>query len=328
VKAYVTGGTGFIGAHLVRALKARGHEVRCLVRPGSRRDNLSGLDVELQPGDLLDRESLRTGMQGCEVVYHCAADYRLYGDRGAIIRHNVDGTRNVLSVAEAARVRRIVYTSSVGALGTREDGNPADETTPVGLDDMVGGYKISKFLAEREVEAWCARGLPVITVNPSTPIGEFDLKPTPTGQVVIDFLAQRMRAYVETGLNLVDVRDVAVGHILAAERGVPGEKYILGNENRTLKELFDLLAKISGIPSPRVKLPHWLPLAVAALEAPIARVFARRPRVPLDGARMARKTMFFDSSKAVRELGFPQSPIEPALARAVAWFRSHGYVTA
>ena len=328
MQTFVTGGTGFVGAHLVRALLDQGHDVRCLVRPDSRLDNLQGLPAERVVGDLRDADGLQRAIAGCQVVYHCAASYRLFGDAAEIYAHNVEGTHNVLRAAAQANVQRVVYTSSVGALGTTGDGRAADETTPVSLTDMVGHYKRSKFLAEREAEGWVGRGLPVVIVNPSTPIGEMDAKPTPTGQVLIDFLCRRMRAYVETGLNLIDVKDVAVGQILAASRGVPGERYILGNENLTLKQLFDRLSRVSGIASPRLKLPHWVPLVVAHLEAPLARRRGRPPRVPLEGVRMSRHKMFFDASKAVRELGLPQSPIDHALARAVDWYRSRGYVQA
>ncbi len=324
----VTGATGFVGAHLVRALLARAVQVRCLVRATSRCDNLEGLAVERVTGDLCDGAAVAAAVRGCQVVYHCAAEYRLSGEAGDIHRHNVDGTRNVLRAAAEAQVRRVVHTSTVGTLGIERDGGVATEATPVCLDDMVGPYKRSKFLAEREAEAWARRGLPVVIVNPSTPIGDLDIKPTPTGQIVVNFLRRRMPAYVETGLNFVDVRDVAVGHILAAERGAPGEKYILGHQNLTLKEMLDRLARISGIAAPRIRLPHWVPLTLAHVEAPIARRLGRPPRVPLEGVRMSARRMFFDASKAVRELGLPQSPIEPALERAVSWFRSRGYAPA
>jgi dihydroflavonol-4-reductase len=326
--AFVTGATGFVGAHLVRALLARGEGVRCLVRADSRRDNLAELPVEIAVGDLMDQAGLERAMRGCALVFHCAADYRLSGEASTLYRHNVDGTRNLLRAAAEVGVGRVVHTSSVGTLASTSDGVPSDETSPVDLGEMVGHYKRSKFLAEREAEGWAAQGLPVVIVNPSTPVGELDLKPTPTGKVLVDFLNRRMRAYVETGLNFIDVRDVAVGHVLAAERGRPGEKYILGRENLTLQRLFELLSVVAGIPAPRLKLPHWVPLAVAALEAPLARGLGRPPRVPLEGVRMARRKMFFDAGKAVRELGLPQSPIEPALERAVAWFRARGYVRA
>jgi dihydroflavonol-4-reductase len=228
--------------------------------------------------------------------------------------------------AARAGVEKIVYTSSVATMGLEPDGQAADERTPVSLRDMIGDYKRSKFLAESETLRLAARtGLPVVIVNPSTPAGPRDIKPTPTGRVILDAARGRMPAYVDTGLNLVDVRDVAQGHLLAAEKGRTGERYVLGNRNMTLKEIFDALAEITGIPSPRVKLPHWIPIAVAAVDTGIARLLRREPRVPLESARMARHRMWFDSGKAVRDLGFPQSPVEGALARAVAWFRENGY---
>jgi dihydroflavonol-4-reductase len=322
----VTGGTGFVGAHVVRALLDRGRAVRCLVRAGSRRSNLEGLPVEFAAGDVLDRESLRCAVRGVDTVYHCAADYRLYArDPRAIYETNVTGTDNVLRSARDAGVERIVYTSSVGALGLTSDGSPADETTPSPSEAMIGHYKRSKHEAERVAEKWAADGLPVIIVNPSTPVGELDVKPTPTGQMIVDFLNRRMPAYVDTGLNLVDVRDVAQGHILAAQRGKAGEKYILGNRNMTLKEILDTLSRLTGIRSPKVRLPHWIPLAVAAVQTSGARLTGGVPRVPLEGVRMSRHRMFFDASKAVRELALPQTPVEEALERAVGWFRERGY---
>jgi dihydroflavonol-4-reductase len=325
----VTGGTGFVGAHVVRALLAAGRPVRCLVRPGSRRTNLEGLPVDLVEGDLSDPASLERAMRGVSTLFHVAADYRLWTkDPGELSRTNVGGTENVLSAASEAGVGRIVYTSSVGALGLTADGSPADERTPVAREDVVGHYKKSKFDAERVAEAWAARGLPVVLVNPSTPVGELDVKPTPTGQLVVDFLNRRMPAYVDTGLNLVDVRDVAAGHLLAAEKGRSGKKYILGNRNLTLKEILDMLAAITGLPAPTLRLPHAIPLAVAAVDTFAAGLLGRPPRVSLESVRMSRHRMYFDASKAVRELGFPQSPVEDALARAVAWFRGNGYVRA
>jgi dihydroflavonol-4-reductase len=323
----VTGGTGFVGAHVVRALVARGRSVRCLVRPGSRRDNLQGLPVEIASGDLGDLPSLQNALRDVDALFHCAADYRLYArDPPEIYAANVGGTENILQAAFEAGVARVVYTSSVGALGREPDGSPANETTPVSRDQMTGHYKKSKFDAERVAESWAKRGLPVVIVNPSTPVGELDIKPTPTGQMIVDFLNGRMPAYVETGLNLVDARDVAEGHILAAERGRLGEKYILGNRNMTLKEILDVLSRQTGLPSPRLRVPHWIPMAAAAIDTAAARLTGRVPKIPLEGVRMSRYRMFFDSSRAVRELGFPQSPVEAALGRAVVWFRDHGYV--
>jgi dihydroflavonol-4-reductase len=323
----VTGGTGFVGAHVVRALLARGRAVRCLVRPESRRDNLEGLPIEVVLGDLTNPASLARVLSGVSTLYHCAADYRLYAkDPPELYAANVGGTENVLRAASEAGVERVVYTSSVGALGRKADGTPADETTPASRAQMTGDYKKSKYDAERVAEAWAGRGLPVVIVNPSTPVGELDVKPTPTGQMIVDFLNRRMPAYVDTGLNLVDARDVGEGHVLAAERGRVGEKYILGNRNMTLKEILDTLSRLTGIPSPGRRMPHWLPLAAAALDTAAARITGRVPRIPLEGVRMSRYRMFFDSSKAVRELGLPQTPVEESLRRAVAWFREHGHV--
>jgi len=323
----VTGGTGFIGAHVVRALLRRGRSVRCLARAFSRRRNLEGLDIEVVTGDVTDPPSLSRALAGIETVYHCAADYRLYAaDPRALYASNVAGTENVLRAASDSGVRRVVHTSSVGALGLAADGAAADETTPVAAASMIGHYKRSKFEAERVAEKWAAKGLPVVIVNPSTPVGELDIKPTPTGKMIVDFLNRRMPAYVDTGLNLVDARDVAQGHILAAERGRTGEKYILGNRNMTLKEILDALSGLTGLPSPGLRLPHWVPLAAAAADTLAARMTGCVPRVPLEGVRMSRHKMFFDSGKAVRELELPQSPVEDALARAVAWFRENGYV--
>ena len=323
----VTGGTGFVGAHVVRALLARGAAVRCLVRPGSNRSNLEGLAVDLVEGDLRDRCSLDRALRGVETLYHVAADYRLWTkDPGELYRANAGGTENVLAAAAGAGVGRVVYTSSVGALGLTKDGSPADETTPVARDEVVGHYKKSKYDAERVAEAWAARGLPVVIVNPSTPVGELDVKPTPTGQLVVDFLNRRLPAYVDTGLNLVDVRDVAAGHLLAAEKGRPGEKYILGHRNLTLKEILEALSRLTGLPAPAVRLPHAVPLAVAAVDTFVSGLLGRPPRISLESVRMSRHRMFFDAAKAVRELGLPQSPVDAALGRAVAWFRENGYV--
>jgi dihydroflavonol-4-reductase len=345
VKALVTGATGFVGAHLARALLGRGTAVRCLVRPAAgtgetggaaragrqsprrRVDLLAGLPVEIAPGDLRDPASLRDAVAGCDVVYHCAADYRLFAeDPSEMHAANVTGTDSLLAACAAAGVGRVVHTSSVGALGLNAAGTPADESTPAALEAMIGPYKRSKYQAERVAERWAERGLPVVIVNPSTPVGEGDVKPTPTGQMVLDFLRRRFPAYVDTGLNLIDVRDVAAGHLLAADKGRPGERYILGHRDMTLKEILDALARLTGLPSPRLRVPHWLPLAAAYLATAAARATGGQPRVTPDAVRMSRHRMFFDSGKAVRELGLPQSPIEPALARAVAWFTDHGYV--
>jgi dihydroflavonol-4-reductase len=325
----VTGGTGFIGSHLVRALLARGEQVRCLARRGSRRDNLEGLEVEIAIGDLCDPSTLRPAVAGCDAVYHCAADYRLYArDPDEIYAVNVEGTRCILRAAADAGVRRIVYTSSVGALGLEPDGKPASEATPVTLERMIGHYKRSKFLGERVAEEIAREGAPVVIVNPSTPVGELDIKPTPTGRMIVDFLNGRMPAYVDTGLNLIDVRDVAHGHLLAAERGKPGERYILGNVNLSLREILGVLGRLTGLPAPWLRVPHWLPAIYASASTSFARARGVEPRVSIESVRMSRYRMYFDAAKAVRELGLPQTPIENALDRAVAWFRAKGYAPA
>jgi dihydroflavonol-4-reductase len=325
----VTGGTGFVGAHVVRALLERGRGVRCLVRRESRRDNLAGLNVEIVAGDVTDRASVVAALAGVETLYHCAADYRLWArDPEEIARINVGGTDNVLGAAADKGVPKVVYTSSVGALGLTRDGTPADETTPVSRDEVVGRYKKSKYDAERVAESWARKGLPVVIVNPSTPVGELDIKPTPTGQMIVDFLNGRLPAYVDTGLNLIDVRDVARGHLLAAERGRIGQKYILGNRNMTLKEILEMLALLTGRKATRLRLPHAVPLAVAAVATAVAGVTGRPPRVSLESVRMSMHRMFFDARKAVSELGLPQTPVDAALGRAVAWFREKGYVAA
>lgn len=312
---------------MLRALLDSGVAVRCLVRDTSPRRNLEGSMAEVVEGDLRDADSLRRAVKGCDRVFHCAADYRFYApDPRELYDSNVEGTRNVMQAAFEEGVRRVVYTSSVGALGLNRDGSPADESTPVTLDDMVGHYKRSKFLAERAAEQWAAKGLPVVIVNPSAPVGDGDLKPTATGKMILDFLNRKVPAFVDTGLNLVDVRDVALGHLLAAEKGRVGEKYILGNRDMTLEEIFQTLSRITGLPAPRVRLPHWVPLTVAAVETGVSRVLRREPSVPLEAVRLSRYRMFFDPSKAVRELGLPQTPIEEPLQRAVEWYRDNGYV--
>ena len=328
MKVLVTGGTGFVGSHLVRALLKRGAEVRCLARKSRRLDNLNALPVEIVYGDLRDADSLKAALAGCQTLYHCAADYRLWAkDPQELYASNIEGTRNIMQAAFEARLERVVYTSTVGALGLHDDGTPADEATPVSVDDMIGDYKRSKFLAEREVDSWVERGLPVVIVNPSTPVGELDIKPTPTGKIIVDFLRGKMFGFVDTGMNLIDVRDCAEGHILAAERGTIGEKYILGNQNLTLKEIFDLLAEITGMPSPKVRVPNWVAESYARIENFWSiQVAGREPFAPLESVKMSRHKMWFDSAKAVRELGLAQNPVKEALSRAVQWFRENGYV--
>lgn len=327
-KALVTGSTGFLGSHLVRRLLERGAEVRCLARPTSRLDNLRGLPVEIARGDLRDLSSLRQAMRGCRVVYHCAADYRLWcKDPVDMYASNVEGTNNCMQAASDEGVERVVYTSTVGCLGLNPGGKPADEDTPVTIDDMIGDYKRSKFFAEENVRGWAARGLPVVIVNPSTPVGDMDIKPTPTGKIIVDFLRGKMFGFVDTGMNLIDVRDCAEGHVLAAEKGRVGEQYILGAHNLTLKQVFDSLASITEIASPKTKIPHWVAEVYARLENLWSiNLAGREPEVPLESVKLARHKMWFDSSKAVRELGLSQSSIDGALLRAVKWFEEHGYV--
>jgi dihydroflavonol-4-reductase len=326
MKALVTGATGFVGANLVRELVKDGVAVRVLVRPSSPRTALAGLDIEEVPGDLGDRDSLRRSLTGCRVLYHVAARYTLAStDAAATYRANVEGTRNILEVALELGIERAVYTSTVGALGILKDGRPGTEDTPVTLRDMVGPYKRSKFLAEREAERIASLGLPLVIVNPSAPVGAWDVKPTPTGRMIVDYLKGQMFGYLRTGLNLVHVRDVARGHILAAEKGRVGEKYILGHRNCTLKEIFHMLERISGIPAPRVRIPYPVALLAACGSELAGRWRRREPQIPVAAVRMARKMMFFDPAKAIRHLGLPQTPVEEALGEAVEWFRAHGY---
>ncbi|HSE06478.1 MAG TPA: hopanoid-associated sugar epimerase [Methylomirabilota bacterium] len=322
----VTGGTGFVGANLVRELLADGHSVRVLARSGGDRRALEGCPVDIVEGDLLDVASLRTAVVGARHVYHTAADYRLWApDLRVLYRANVDGTRHLLAAAAEAGAERIVYTSTVGAVGIPEDGAPGDETTPVSLSDMVGAYKTSKFLAERVADEWAARGAPVVIVNPSAPIGPWDVRPTPTGQMIVDFLNGKMIGSVETGLNVVHVRDVARGHILAAQKGRVGERYILGHRNLSLLEIFRMLSALSGVPAPRFRVPYAVAWMAAAAMEGLSRLTRRPPAVPLTAVRMARKRMFFSADKAIRELGLPQTPAETALKDAIDWFIARGY---
>ena len=324
--AFITGATGFIGHHVAAALIRSGWRLRALCRsPSAQSFDLPG--VEWHTGDIRNPGQLMSAISGAEAVFHVAADYRLWAPNPReIYETNVTGTVNVLQAALVTGVSRVVHTSSVGALGLASDGTPADENTPVCLDDMVGHYKRSKFLAEREAEKFLDKGLPIVFVHPSTPVGPGDHKPTPTGKIIVDFLNGRMPAYLDTGLNLVDVRDVAEGHRLAFERGKIGGKYILGNRNLTLAEIFEILEAISNVPAPRVKLPYSPILWLARILHLLSFVTRRPPLVPLEGVKMAAKRMFFDPSKAIRELGLPQTPVETALRDAVAWFRQNGYV--
>ncbi|HET7607377.1 MAG TPA: hopanoid-associated sugar epimerase [Gammaproteobacteria bacterium] len=325
--ALVTGANGFLGSAVVRALLADGSAVRALVRAGSDRRNLDELDVEVVPGDLTDRDSLRRAAAGCDSVFHVAADYRLWvADPKPMYRANVDGSVNVLEAAAAAGATRMVYTSSVAVLGINKDRTPADEDTPVTVDDMVGHYKRSKFLAEQAVRARAAElEFPVVTVNPSTPIGPRDVKPTPTGRILLDAAAGRMPAFVDTGLNLVHVDDVAAGHLAALKRGSPGERYILGGDDFTLQQILELVAEHVGRRASTIRLPHWsvYPLAVGA-EA-VAMLTKREPRVTLDGVRMSKKHMYFSSGKAQRALGYRWRDPRLGLVAAVDWFKANGY---
>ena len=322
----VTGATGFVGANVARLLVTDGYRVRVLARPASSLQALRGCRVDIFRGDILDPHALAPAVRGCSMVFHAAADYRLWAkDPQEIYRSNVDGTRCVLEACERADVGRVVYTSSVGTLGLPKDGSPGTEATPVALEDMIGDYKRSKFLAERVVEEFAARGLPVVTVNPSNPIGPWEVKPTPTGRMVLDYLQRRMFATLDTGLNLVHVSDVARGHLLAARLGRIGEKYILGAENLSLSEIFRVLEGITGIRAPRIRMPYGLVYLVALASEGLAHATGRPPRVPLTGVRMARKHMYFSADKAVRELGYFQRPAEQALRDAVDWFVDYGY---
>ena len=326
MKAFVTGATGFIGASIVRELLKDGCEVRVLARPGSDRRNLAGLDIEIREGDLSDREALIAALSGCQTLFHAAADYRLWTrSPQAMYDVNVKGTENILAAALAAGLERVVYTSSVGTLGNPGDGTPGTETTPVDFSQMVGDYKKSKFLAERAAESYLEKGLPLVIVNPSTPVGPMDIKPTPTGKIIVDFLNGKMPAYLDTGLNLMDVEACARGHILAAKNGRVGEKYILGNQNLTLAGIFAMLSGITGLKAPRVRLPYYPILLAAYANQALSALTGREPLIPLAGVQMAAKFMYFDPAKAVAELGLPLTPVKGSLERAVDWFRSHGY---
>jgi len=325
--AFLTGATGFLGSHVARALADQGANLRLLVRPTSNLKNLEGLPAETATGDLRDPSSLDKAMSGCEVVFHVAADYRLWvRDPNEMYRSNVEGTRAILEAARKNSIRCVVYTSSVATMGFTGNGRPADEDSPVSLADMIGHYKRSKFMAEQIALEAGRSGLHVVTVNPTTPIGEQDAKPTPTGRIVVDFLKRKFPAYVETGLNLVDVRECARGHIAALEKGRSGERYILGGENLTLKQILDKLGAISGLPSPTVKLPYFVAYVAGAVDETITgRLLGREPRATVEAVRMGKKQMWASSSKAQRELGWKTHPADDALGRAVDWFRANGY---
>lgn len=325
----VTGATGFVGSAVLRRLIERGQSVRALVRPSSDRRNLEGLDVELVEGDLLNPETLKPALQGCKGLFHVAADYRLWApDPGPMFKANVEGTRTLMLAAGESGVERLVYTSSVAVLGSLPGEGAADEDTPVQFSDMIGPYKQSKFLAEAEVrELIKSEGLPVVIVNPSTPIGPRDIKPTPTGRMIVEAASGRMPAYVDTGLNVVHVDDVADGHLAAFDKGRVGERYILGGENMPLKEILGLIAGITGGKPPLFKIPHNAIMPFAWVAETWARLTGGgEPFATIDGIKMAKKKMFFSHQKAAKELGYAPRPAEQALSDAVEWFRDNGYL--
>jgi dihydroflavonol-4-reductase len=333
MNCFVTGASGFIGANLVHELLARQHRVKALVRPGSDLRGRAGVAVEYVTGDLSDRQLLRRAMDGCDWCFHVAASYQLWmRDYAPMYVANVAGTRNVLEAAGKAGCRRIVYTSTVGCIGLPKNENgqwiPTDETAPVSEAQMTNPYKRSKWEAEQIAIELARKNLPIVIVNPSAPVGPRDVKPTPTGQIIVDFLNRKLPAYLDTGLNWVHVRDVAAGHILAAERGRLGERYILGNAqgNWTLQQTLAALEEITGISAPQLKIPHWVALAAAHVSESIACITGHPPKAPLAGVRMAKYKMWFNPQKAIHELGLPQTPVKQAFADAVKWFRENGYV--
>jgi len=329
VKTFITGASGFVGSAVLRRLIEEGHTVVALVRPSSDRSNLAGLAVETVAGDLTDRDSFAAALVGCDYLFHVAADYRLWVPKpNEMYETNVTGTRNLMLAAAQAGVERIVYTSSVATLGLNSDGAPADESTPVTLADMIGHYKRSKFLAEAEVKRLVEeQNLPVVIVNPSTPVGPRDIRPTPSGRVIIDAASGRIPAYVDTGLNLVNVDDVAVGHLLALNHGTIGNRYILGAQNMTLKDFLTEVAIMAGQSPPKVRLPQGLILPVAYFAEGWARLFGRaEPLITVDGVKLSKKKMFFSSERAERELGFRPGPVKEALRDALNWFRQNDYL--
>jgi len=330
MKTLVTGSTGFLGSAVVRELLSDCREIKVLVRRGTDTANIDGLDVEIVYGDLRDSDSLLSALTGCDVLYHTAAYYSLWDrDKRLIYDINVEGTRKILRAAQDKNLKRIVYTSTVGCIGLNDDTSPADEDTPFNPNTLSNDYKKSKYQAEQLVLELACSGLPVVIVNPSTPVGPRDIKPTPTGKIILDFLNRDMPAYMDTGLNLIDVADCARGHILAEQKGVSGERYILGNRNMSLFEILVTLEKITGLKAPRVKIPYWVALSAGwVCEAVSNHITEKPPAVPLAGVRMAKYFMYFDASKAVKKLGLPQSPVEKALKEAVSWFQGHDYVSA
>ncbi len=329
MKTLVTGATGFLGSAIVRELLKDGRKVRVLVRKGTPTENIDGLDLEITYGDLRDKASLKKALTDCDVLYHTAAYYSLWDKNKRLIYDiNVEGTRNILQAALDLGLTKTVYTSTVGCIGLLENGNPADENTPFNPATLSNDYKRSKYQAEQVANSFSQNGLPLVIVNPSTPIGARDIKPTPTGKIVLDFLNRKMPAYLDTGLNLIAVDDCARGHLLAEEKGVPGERYILGNRNMSLKEILLTLEKITGLKAPTVKMPYWVAFTAGWVsEALSDYLTGKPPAVPLAGVRMAKYFMYFDSSKAIRELGLPQNSIETALAEAVQWYQDRSRVS-
>jgi dihydroflavonol-4-reductase len=330
VRVFITGATGFVGAHVARKYAAAGAVLRLLRRKSSRLDGLAGLDAETVVGDLRHPASLRSALEGCDALVHVAADYRLWvRDPKEMYAANVDGTRELLKMAREAGVPRVVYTSSVATMGFKSDGTIVNEDTPVSLDDMIGHYKRSKFLGEQEAIKAARAGQHVMILNPTTPIGPGDAKPTPTGRIIVDFLNKKFPAYVDTGLNLVDVGEVARMHVVALDRGTPGERYILGGENLTLKQILDRMSAITGLPSPTMKVPHAVAMGFAFFDETITgKLRGKEPRATVEAVRMGKKMMFASSAKAERDLGFKVMPIYSALRAAIDWFVEHGYAPA
>ena len=326
-KILVTGAAGFLGSHLTRQLVARGADVRVLLRSSSNNRAIADLPLEYMTGDLRDVASLDRTMAGVQRVFHVAADYRLWSKRSQdIYDSNVGGTKNLLDAAKRAAVEQFVYTSTVATIAVDRPEHP-NEYTDARLEEMVGHYKRSKWLAEKEVLQAAQHGFPAIVAMPTTPVGPWDWKPTPTGKIVLDFLNGKMPGYVETGLNFVGVEECAAGHILVAEKGITGERYLLGGENLTLKAMLDMLAEMTGLPAPTMKIPHGVALGVAYAETAFSRLIGREPQIPVEGVKIAQHMMFVDASRAVRELGFQAGPVSAALERAVRWYEANGYIT-
>jgi dihydroflavonol-4-reductase len=324
----VTGAAGFLGSHVTRQLVARGENVRVLMRPSSSNRAISDLSLEYVTGDLRDAASLERAMNGVQRVFHVAADYRLWAKNPQdIYDSNVGGTKNLLAAAKTAGVEQLIYTSTVATIAVDRPELP-NESTDSKLEEMVGHYKRSKWMAEQEVLHAARAGFPAIVAMPTTPVGPWDWKPTPTGKIVLDFLNGKMPGYVETGLNFVGVEECAAGHLLVAERGKIGERYLLGGENLTLKQMLDTLAKITGLAAPTMKIPHGVALGVAYVESAFSRLVGKEPQIPVEGVRIAQHVMFVDASRAVRELGFEQGSVPAALERAVRWYQANGYVKA